>query len=551
MEIPVFDILQKEILKVLQDREQFFREITSSVEQNIALMQEWLNIAKQALNYKGDEGSAIFGEFISISSILHTGLSTIVALTEQFFRAVESLTAIKTQFINSFVSGSGGEELLLRAQDFTVGELLPAKINFIMNAYNNSEGIAKIFGEMVKNANTLLETKYKVVQSVVEYGENKMDLFRDSLGTNLTFYEVLDSLQRGTLLSKINVGPKQIRGDFIPRMDTEKIIGNLLRMGDPTLPIVNIPVKEMFANTERIPLKIRPLDRRKYVNQWLTHQLTNNAMYTWFTFHVKRGEGVLETSSPPMQLGNPCGLGYRFQGGKGRASISKTSQVSLTAGPAFGYGRPPSLDIVTSAWIDMGVSYGSKVSITGSQNVFGKCISKLVKLVNFYAAAKTRSYLSLKFSILNMRLDTRYTEVEGMPRGVAVPHIVIQFAVHLAGELYTLDLESLKISNCHLKIMGVTLFSYCGLIERLLWSELRGASKKSLPFSSAKVLRQVEKALMSRIGNEMVIPLFVLEDRPVEKFLNTANNIIKLGESLLKNVTMFQGQMADIMRTYY
>ena len=36
-------------------------------------------------------------------------------------------------------------------------------------------------------------------------------------GTNLTFYELLDSLQRGTLLSKINVGPKQIRGDFIPR----------------------------------------------------------------------------------------------------------------------------------------------------------------------------------------------------------------------------------------------------------------------------------------------------------------------------------------------
>ena len=47
---------------------------------------------------------------------------------------------------------------------------------------------------MVKNANTLLETKYKVVQSVVEYGENKMDLFRDSLGkyiikSNILFYE--------------------------------------------------------------------------------------------------------------------------------------------------------------------------------------------------------------------------------------------------------------------------------------------------------------------------------------------------------------------------
>ena len=48
------------------------------------------------------------------------------------------------QFINSFVSGNGGEEFLQRAQNFTVGELLPAKINFIMNAYNNSEGIAKV-----------------------------------------------------------------------------------------------------------------------------------------------------------------------------------------------------------------------------------------------------------------------------------------------------------------------------------------------------------------------------------------------------------------------
>ena len=33
----------------------------------------------------------------------------------------------------------------------------------------------------------------------------------------------------------------------------------------------------------------------------------------------------------------------------------------MTAGPAFGYGRPPSLDIVTSAWLDTSLSYTSKV----------------------------------------------------------------------------------------------------------------------------------------------------------------------------------------------
>ena len=48
------------------------------------------------------------------------------------------------QFISSFVSGAGTEDLLARAQNFTVGELLPAKINFVMNAFNNSEAIAKV-----------------------------------------------------------------------------------------------------------------------------------------------------------------------------------------------------------------------------------------------------------------------------------------------------------------------------------------------------------------------------------------------------------------------
>jgi hypothetical protein len=44
------------------------------------------------------------------------GISTYLTLTEQFFSAVGSLTEVKRQFINSFVSGTGGEDFLLRAQ---------------------------------------------------------------------------------------------------------------------------------------------------------------------------------------------------------------------------------------------------------------------------------------------------------------------------------------------------------------------------------------------------------------------------------------------------
>ena len=34
--------------------------------------------------------------------------------------------------------------------------------------------------------------------------------------------------------------------------------------------------------------------------------------------------------------------------------------------------------------------------------------------------------------------------------------------------------------------------------------------------------------ICTRVGNEIAIPLYVLEDNPVEMFLSTANNIIQV-----------------------
>jgi len=187
--------------------------------------------------------------------------------------------------------------------------------------------------------------------------------------------------------------------------------------------------------------------------------------------------------------------------------------------------------------------------VSASKGVFGHCISKLKKIVNVYMSGNAKSYLSLKFSIIKIKLEPRIIHT-GHMYGSEIPHIVVKFAIHLAGELYTLNIDGLKISNCNLKVMGLTLFSYCGLLEKLLYDEAREAAKRSLPFSSPRVLRQIEKAIMKRVGNEIAIPLYVLEDNPVEMFLSTANNIIQLGESLVKNVTNFQGQMTDIMKIY-
>jgi hypothetical protein len=42
-----------------------------------------------------------------------------------------------------------------------------------------------------------------------------------------------------------------------------------------------------------------------------------------------------------------------------------------------------------------------------------------------------------------------------MEKGVEIPHILINFALHLAGELSTLNLYNTKVSNCHLKVIAI------------------------------------------------------------------------------------------------
>ena len=47
-------------------------------------------------------------------------------------------------------------------------------------------------------------------------------------GTNLTFGELLDTVQRGSLLRKINIGPIRLKGDFLSRYSQFNIIVFLL-----------------------------------------------------------------------------------------------------------------------------------------------------------------------------------------------------------------------------------------------------------------------------------------------------------------------------------
>ena len=109
---------------------------------------------------------------------------------------------------------------------------------------------------------------------------------------------------------------------------------------------------------------------------------------------------------------------------------------------------------------------------------------------------------------------------------------VVSFKLSLNSELTSLALDKLSLSECHVDVLGVSVFSYCNILQRMILSQSRQALQQALPLSSARAMRQIERAVYRRFGTEIWIPLYVDDHRPVESFLRTADTVISYGQKL-------------------
>ena len=104
-------------------------------------------------------------------------------------------------------------------------------------------------------------------------------------------------------------------------------------------------------------------------------------------------------------------------------------------------------------------------------------------------------------------------------------------------------------SNCDVNLFGVKVSTYCNLLERIILSQTQDALKQSLPLSSPRAMRQIERAIFRRYGNALYIPLYIDNQRPVESFLLTADNVINVGRKLSDDIMRLVEQMNAVEDT--
>lgn len=138
-----------------------------------------------------------------------------------------------------------------------------------------------------------------------------------------------------------------------------------------------------------------------------------------------------------------------------------------------------------------------------AKHLLTKCFNKVSQKANLHLLARARTYVSLKVSLTHIRIASRPVETELFvpPEvvGRVLPHIVVRFQLNLNSELTSLALDKLSLSECHVDVLGVAVFSYCNLLQRVVLNQGRQALRQALPLSSGRAMRQIERAVYRRL----------------------------------------------------
>lgn len=162
-------------------------------------------------------------------------------------------------------------------------------------------------------------------------------------------------LQSGNLFRNISLGPFVQRGLPTSKQETKYIIRNYISVINPQLPLLDSSLKEMLVDMEEVRSH-GGHSKHEMVDNLLAHKMADILMDSIYKFSIRNGDVLLSTSSPPVKLGSRCGLNFQLGSSKVALGVRRTSHVAMTKGITMGTGRPASLDIITSAWLDVDVS---------------------------------------------------------------------------------------------------------------------------------------------------------------------------------------------------
>ena len=218
----------------------------------------------------------MLGKMNPLLSILESGSTSVFLMISRFFQAVESLLAMREEFLRAFspeAAVSQGIGLFEKIQDLKFNKLLPAKMRFLLNVQDNSDELGQLVEQMFACVQEIVKAKIEVIESVGRFFENKIDFISGFSGPGLTPQMIVEAVQTGNLFSLLNFGPVHQTGvPGVSDRELEQTIRNLLAMSEPRVPGLG-RIKPLFVD-HKILGQLSGRERERFVNHYLARKLS-------------------------------------------------------------------------------------------------------------------------------------------------------------------------------------------------------------------------------------------------------------------------------------
>jgi hypothetical protein len=99
--------------------------------------------------------------------------------------------------------------------------------------------------------------------------------------------------------------------------------------------------------------------------------------------------------------------------------------------------------------------------------------------------------------------------------------------------------DHVGIDNCDLKFLGIKVFSACGLIQKTIKDSIQKLTRDLSEFQAPKMLHEIERILRYRLGEEIAIPIFLVDEKNelLTSLIKKADEVTKLKGDLLNDLT--------------
>ncbi|XP_040566159.1 uncharacterized protein [Lepeophtheirus salmonis] len=467
-------------------------------------------------------------------------------------------------------------------------EKIQGYYNKIISIFNLDLEILRETIDLIRKANTtvlpLIQNVFLPLVNQAQSTSSSLNLENviSNLGlvlTSATYKKVIYSKLED--FKFLNIGPLSFRDstNFTVPENAIREISNMLtaefdRSG------LGFPIRAFFLGKDAFRT-LKSKHSREIISNIISHKLSHFIKGSDAIIEVKHGEIVFDALTPQTELTNNCEFGLTLGNARNRMIIRRNTQFKgggeITGVP---FTEPFRLSLITGGVVDLNLDLNARVHARVGKRLFGKCFGKMRKNLPLRSVSRGKAQIGVQFHASHVRIERRrfqgkplnleYDEFLAFTKGQKyashqthqtyksvmekirakeeeenIPHLVFKLNIRLQAQILRWHVNSIYVNNCNVKFFGVKVFSFCSFIKRKTQSIIEGFGRRTFNIHSPKILRRIEKLFAERIGNEIAIPLLLVDENTkiVQSLLVKAITIASLKAELGRDIGELAGQL--------